>query len=153
MDHSKQLAPVAMTEANAIAALRDIVMHEVDMAVRWGDMDAYNHVNNTIYFRYMEQCRLEWFAKLGFKTVDEDIVPILVEANCRFIRAVTHPSMVRVTIRVTDIGPKIVETTHDIFVGDVLYASGICKLLWMSRSANKGVALPDAVRARLLVAA
>ncbi len=145
MDHSKQLAPVT--------ALRDIVMHEVDMAVRWSDMDAYNHVNNTLYFRYMEQCRLEWFAKLGFKTVDEDIVPILVEANCRFIRAVTHPATVRVTIRVTDIGPKIVETTHDIFVGDKLYATGICKLLWMSRSANKGVALPDAVRARLLVEA
>ncbi len=153
MDHSKQLAPIAAAQANAIANLRDIVMHEVDMAVRWGDMDAYNHVNNTVYFRYMEQCRLEWFAKLGFKTVDEDIVPILVEANCRFIRAVTHPSTVRVTIRVTDIGPKIVETTHDIFVADVLYASGICKLLWMSRSANKGVGLPDAVLARLLLSA
>ena len=153
MDHSKPLAPVAIPEANAIAALRDIVMHEVDMAVRWGDMDAYNHVNNTVYFRYMEQCRLEWFAKLGFKTVDEDIVPILVDANCRFIRAVTHPSTVHVTIRITDIGPKIVETTHDIFVGDVLYATGICKLLWMSRSANKGVALPDVVRARLMLLA
>ena len=153
MDHSKQLAPITGTEANSIAALRDIVMHEVDMAVRWGDMDAYNHVNNTVYFRYMEQCRLEWFAKLGFKTVDEDIVPILVEANCKFIRAVTHPSTVRVTIRVTDIGPKIVETTHDIFIGDVLYAIGVCKLLWMSRSANKGVALPDDVRARLLLSA
>lgn len=153
MDHSKQVAPFAMTQANSIAALREVVMHEVDMAVRWGDMDAYNHVNNTVYFRYMEQCRLEWFAKLGFKTVDEDVVPILVEANCRFIRAVTHPSTVRVTIRVTDIGPKIVETTHDIFVGSVLYATGICKLLWMSRSANKGVALPDAVRARLMLAA
>ena len=153
MDHSKQLALAATTETSAIAALRDIVMHEVDMAVRWGDMDAYNHVNNTVYFRYMEQCRLEWFAKLGFKTADEDIVQILVEAHCRFIRAVTHPSTVRVTIRVTDVGPKIVETTHDIFVGDELYATGICKLLWMSRSANKGVALPAAVRARLLVQA
>lgn len=152
MDSSKQLAPLVVADGRAIAALRNIVMHEVDMAVRWGDMDAYNHVNNTVYFRFMEQCRLEWFAKLGFKTVDEDVVPILVEANCRFIRAVTHPATVRVTIRVTDIGPKIVETMHDIFVGEVLYATGICKLLWMSRSANKAVALPDAVRARLLVA-
>ena len=151
MDSSKQLAPLVVADGNAIAALRDIVMHEVDMAVRWGDMDAYNHVNNTVYFRFMEQCRLEWFAKLGFKTVDEDVVPILVEANCRFIRAVTHPATVRVTIRVNHIGPKIVETVHDIFVGDVLYATGICKLLWMSRSANKAVALPDAVRARLLL--
>jgi len=151
MDHSKQLAPLGASGANT-THLADVVMHEVEMVVRWGDMDAYNHVNNTIYFRYMEQCRLEWFAKLGFETIDVDIVPILVEANCRFIRAVTFPATVRVTIRVTDIGPKIVETVHDIFVGDVLYATGVCKLLWMSRSANKGVSLPDDVRARLLAA-
>jgi len=146
MDHSKQLAPVT----HDVAALRELVMHEVDIAVRWGDMDAYNHVNNTIYFRYMEQCRLEWFAKLGFETVNVDIVPMLVEANCRFIRAIAHPATVRVTIRVTDIGPKIVETTHDLFVAGVLHATGVCKLLWMSRSANKAVALPEQVRLRLL---
>lgn len=146
MQNSKQFS-------NAVAIvppLRDVVMHEVSVPVRWGDMDAYQHVNNTVYFRYMEQCRLEWFAKLGFETVGVDIVPILVEAHCRFIRAVTHPATVRVTIRVTDVGAKIVETTHDVFVEDDLYATGVCKLLWMSRSANKAVALPDAVRARLL---
>ena len=146
MDHCKQLV-----SASPVVALADVVMHEVDINVRWGDMDAYQHVNNTIYFRYMEQCRLEWFAKLGFEWgVAVDVVPMLVEANCRFIRAVTHPATVRVTIRVTDIGAKIVATTHDIFVGDVLHATGVCKLLWMSRSANKAVALPDVVRARLL---
>ncbi len=146
MQNSNQSA----TQLATITTIADLVMHEVNMPVRWGDMDAYQHVNNTMYFRYMEQCRLEWFAKLGFATVGVDIVPILVEANCRFIRAVTHPATVRVTIRVTGVGPKIVETTHDMFVGDDLYATGICKLLWMSRSANKGVALPDEVRARLL---
>ncbi len=26
--------------------------------VRWGDMDAMAHVNNTVYFRYMEQTRI-----------------------------------------------------------------------------------------------
>ena len=140
----------ASTQLVNIAAISDIVMHAVDMPVRWGDMDAYQHVNNTVYFRYMEQCRLEWFAKLGFATVGVDIVPMLVEANCRFIRAVTYPATVRVTVRVTGVGSKIVETTHDLFVGDELYASGVCKLLWMSRSANKAVALPEAVRARLL---
>ena len=142
MDHSKQIV--------AVAALRDVVMHEVLMPVRWGDMDAYQHVNNTVYFRYMEQCRLEWFGKLGFDTVDVDVVPVLVEANCRFLRAVTFPADVRVTLRVTDIGPKVVETVHDLFVGDALHASGVCKLLWMSRAANRAVPLPDSVRARLL---
>ena len=30
------------------------------MPIRWGDMDAMGHVNNTVYFRYMEQTRIEW---------------------------------------------------------------------------------------------
>ena len=30
------------------------------MPIRWGDMDALGHVNNTVYFRYMEQARIEW---------------------------------------------------------------------------------------------
>jgi len=145
MENSKH----SSTQLTNIVAISDIVMHAMEMPVRWGDMDAYQHVNNAVYFRYMEQCRMEWFTKLGFATVGVDIVPMLVEANCRFIRAVTYPSTVRVTIRVTGVGPKIVETTHDLFVSDELYASGVCKLLWMSRSANKGVALPDDVRARL----
>jgi hypothetical protein len=36
--------------------------------IRWGDMDAYGHVNNTIYFRYMEQARVEFLERLGFRS-------------------------------------------------------------------------------------
>ena len=71
-------------------------MHEVAMPVRWGDMDA----TSTSITRCTSAtgavlsgmvCRLA--STVGV------IVPILVEANCRFIRAVTHPATVRVTIR------------------------------------------------------
>ena len=36
--------------------------------IRWGDMDAYGHVNNTVYFRYMEQARVEYLEQLGFRS-------------------------------------------------------------------------------------
>jgi acyl-CoA thioester hydrolase len=32
----------------------------VEQAVVWGDMDSYRHVNNTVYFRYFENARLEY---------------------------------------------------------------------------------------------
>jgi acyl-CoA thioester hydrolase len=38
---------------------------EMSMPIRWGDMDAFGHVNNTVYFRYMEQARISWFEQLG----------------------------------------------------------------------------------------
>ena len=38
---------------------------ELSMPIRWGDMDAFAHVNNTVYFRYMEQVRISWFEQVG----------------------------------------------------------------------------------------
>ena len=39
---------------------------EMTIPIRWGDMDAMGHVNNTIYFRYLEIVRIEWMQSLGF---------------------------------------------------------------------------------------
>ena len=36
----------------------------VDDIVRWGDMDAFGHVNNTVYFRYFEQARIGYFEQV-----------------------------------------------------------------------------------------
>ena len=37
-----------------------ILVFELEIAIRWGDMDAMGHVNNTVYFRYFETIRIEW---------------------------------------------------------------------------------------------
>lgn len=34
--------------------------HEKRIEIRWGDMDAYHHVNNAVYATYLEECRDEW---------------------------------------------------------------------------------------------
>jgi acyl-CoA thioester hydrolase len=35
-------------------------VYEMRIPMRWGDMDAMGHVNNTLYFRYLETVRIEW---------------------------------------------------------------------------------------------
>ena len=35
-------------------------MHEIRIAIRWRDMDAYGHVNNAVYLNYLEECRDAW---------------------------------------------------------------------------------------------
>lgn len=39
----------------------------IEVAVRWSDMDAYGHVNNVEYLRYLEEARVvafrEWFGQ------------------------------------------------------------------------------------------
>ena len=33
------------------------VVNEVQMPIRWRDLDAYGHVNNAVYLTYLEECR------------------------------------------------------------------------------------------------
>ena len=61
------------------------LIYTTRMPVRWGDMDAYNHVNNTVYFRYLEQTRVEWLEQIGCRvSPDEPIGPVIINAACTF---------------------------------------------------------------------
>ncbi|MBL8406664.1 MAG: acyl-CoA thioesterase, partial [Candidatus Accumulibacter sp.] len=59
--------------------------------IRWGDMDAYGHVNNTIYFRYMEQVRVEYLEKLGFRVMPRGSAPVIINASCTFLVPLNYP--------------------------------------------------------------
>src|ERR1700723_3482018 len=58
----------------------------VELPVAWGEMDFYRHVNNTVYFRYFESARLEYFRRLGWFEYEEQtgVGPILQAASARF---------------------------------------------------------------------
>ena len=66
-------------------------VHEMVIPVRWGDMDIMGHVNNTVYFRYMESVRIEWFVKLGYDPSPKGQGPIIVNAFCNFYNRSSTP--------------------------------------------------------------
>ena len=43
------------------------LLHVCRIPLRWGDMDANGHVNNVLFFRFMEQARVEWLGKTQFQ--------------------------------------------------------------------------------------
>ncbi|MCE1178930.1 MAG: acyl-CoA thioesterase [Micrococcales bacterium] len=60
--------------------------YHVDIALRWGDMDAYNHVNNVTYLQYLEQARViafrDWFGQ-DRSILDEGILVARSEIEYR----------------------------------------------------------------------
>ena len=56
--------------------------HELVIPIRWGDMDAMGHVNNTIYFRYLEIARLHWLYEVGGPPDPAGCGPVIVNAFC-----------------------------------------------------------------------
>ncbi len=67
----------------------------IEIPVQWGDMDAAQHVNNTVYLRWMESARLELFTKLNSGKMEfAEIGPILAWQDCKYIFPVTYPDTV-----------------------------------------------------------
>lgn len=118
--------------------------------VRWGDMDAYGHVNNTVYFRFLEQARCEWLEKVGVRVrPDEAVGPVIINASCTFLIPVNYPSTVVVKMYVGEPGRSSVMTWYELFVeGDErLYAEGAAKTVWMDMRTGKSAPIPDFIRA------
>ncbi|MBT0960377.1 acyl-CoA thioesterase [Denitromonas iodatirespirans] len=131
---------------------RRVLLHTTRIPVRWGDMDAYAHVNNTIYFRYCEQARVEWLEQGGYMvSIDEDEGPVIINAACTFLIPVTYPATVIVRAYAGAPGRSSVMNWYEIGVegDDRIYAEGSAKVVWMNHASGKSVPLPEALRKRV----
>jgi acyl-CoA thioester hydrolase len=68
----------------------------IELPIQWGDMDAFNHVNNAMYFKYFESVRIAYFEKLGVmgKATKDNVAPILAETSCRFKYPLNFPDTI-----------------------------------------------------------
>ncbi len=127
-------------------------VHEVIVPIRWGDMDAMGHVNNTLYFRYMEVARLEWLFSVGAGTDAQGQGPVIVNAFCNFIRQLEYPGEVRVATFVANPGRSSFDSFHTMERVDqpgVVYANGGATVVWTDQRVKKAVPLPEWFRTRL----
>jgi acyl-CoA thioester hydrolase len=124
----------------------------IEMPLRWGDMDAMGHLNNVMYFRLMEEARIQWFAAFGFATMPSGQAPILAHAACDFVKAMTYPALAIVRQVVTKVGRSSVEMSLTIERKDepgVLYATGRTVIVWYDYVAGKSTPWPESIRSRL----
>ncbi|MBZ2209429.1 acyl-CoA thioesterase [Massilia soli] len=134
------------------------LVHTMRMPIRWGDMDAMGHVNNTVYFRYTEQARIAWLESIECLPNPEGEGPVIVNAHCTFIKQLKYPGEIEVTTLVGPAGRSSFETYYEIrLVGDdgqagVLHSEGGAKVVWVNFPAEKSAPLPDGLR-QLLPAA
>ena len=76
----------------------------LELPVQWGDMDAAQHVNNTVYLRWMESARIEMFKKMHEGDFQfKRIVPILAWQDCKYIFPVTYPDTVVITLDILEL--------------------------------------------------
>lgn len=117
---------------------------ETRLKVLWGDMDLLGHVNNVVYFRYLEQARVDWLSKRNnLNHGDEGFV--LIHTHCTFLKSVVYPDTVIVRTYLKNTGNSSITLEHTLTVEsdeENIYATGEAKLVWINFKKEKSRPLP-----------
>ena len=120
------------------------LVHVSRQPIRWADMDALGHVNNTVYFRYMEQARIEWLYA-HFPDGYEGTGPVIVNASCTFIVPLVYPGTVEVRMFLGDLGRSSIGSFYELWIKDTKYAEGAAKIVWIDVARGRSVPLPESI--------
>ena len=125
----------------------------VEIPVLWGDMDAFAHVNNTVYLRWFESARIAWFERVGIAGHgDGGIGPILASTHCRFVRPLVFPEVIVAEATTTRIGRSSFDMAYRITRRETgeLAAEGGGVVVMLNYATGKAHDIDDALRARML---
>jgi acyl-CoA thioester hydrolase len=123
----------------------------MDIPVQWGEMDAYDHVNNAVFFRWFESARIDYLVRCGMaRTMEENrIGAILHSTECRFRRPVVFPDTIVVGGRTSELGEDRFTMEYAVVSldQDAIVAQGSGIVVSYDYAAGAKTALPDSVRA------
>ena len=144
-DPAHPTAPMpAASPAEPSHALATIPLH-----VRWRDLDAFNHVNNSNFMTYLEEARIRWFDSLGEAWVTDATAPLLAAVQMNYKVPIPYPAKIVVELLADRIGTSSVTIGHRIVSDDgaTLFADGHVVMVWIDRATGRPTALPDQVKA------
>ncbi len=103
MDSSSQpsnLTPAISDTTRPDALANYPIIHH--QPIHWGEMDAFNHLNNVVYYRYAESARIGYLQALGM--FDGSMVTVLAQSSCQYLRPVTYPDTLLLGVRCQRLG-------------------------------------------------
>lgn len=119
------------------------------ITTRWADQDAYGHVNNVIYFSYVDTAVNSYLMEAtGLDTRELEAIGVVVEAQCKFRRELHYPGDVVVGIGVTRVGNSSITYELGIFQGDEQAPAAIAKFVhvYVDHATRKSTPIPDQIR-------
>ena len=136
---------------------RKKLVYQMTIPIRWGDMDAMNHINNTTYFRYLETCRIDWMFSIGCdfwrQGPENHEGPLIVNAFCNFYKQLEYPGEILIKMYASDPGRTTFESWASMERVDqpgVIYAAGGATTIWVDFKTQKAKTIPDWMRALVL---
>jgi acyl-CoA thioester hydrolase len=126
----------------------------IELPVLWGQMDAFQHVNNVAYFRYFESARIAYGDKVDMyrHLTEEGIGPILASTSCDFLKPLRYPDTIRIGCRASRLTQSEMEQEYAIYSLRLqrLAAVGASRIVAYDYRALKRGAFPRPLLERIL---
>lgn len=89
----------------------------IEIPVQWGEMDAFQHVNNVAYFRYFESVRIAYMNRTSLleSIAKKQIFPVLAATECRYKKALTFPDALHIGCRLGEFQDCGITQTYSIY--------------------------------------
>lgn len=132
-------------------ALGDLVL-SVRFPFHWGEMDAFGHVNNVAYFRWLETARMHYLRAIGITHPEEQngLGLLLAETTCTFFKPLHFPDTVTVRTGVDHVGNTSFRMRYEVHSETVgLAATAVSVQVMFDYKANAKTPIPASVRERI----
>jgi acyl-CoA thioester hydrolase len=108
-------------------------------------MDALGHVNNSRFFTYFEEARVQWLKDTLDAPRGGEHGPVLAAASCDFERPVHHPATLHIEVYAEPPGRTSLTTHYRARLAETeeVVATGTAVLVWVSVETGTPVPLPD----------
>lgn len=122
--------------------------------VAWGEMDAFQHVNNVSYIRYFESARIAYMEAMGMEAniKTSPVGPILGDVYCRYRRPVTYPDTLHVGTKISEINEFgfVMEYQAYSEQQNTVTTLGHCKIVMIDYRSNQKVAVEGEMLKKIL---
>ncbi|MFF4159508.1 acyl-CoA thioesterase [Streptomyces sp. NPDC001678] len=98
--------------------------HIYSCPLRWSDMDAYGHVNNAVFLRYLEEARIDLIHQLKAGAGKESFVDgsVVARHEIDYLRPLVHrPEPVTVETWVTKVGAASMTVSYEVKDAEQVY--------------------------------
>jgi acyl-CoA thioester hydrolase len=124
-------------------------LYTAAISVRWRDLDAFNHVNNSTYLTYLEEARVQWLQRLPGSWSDEHAMPVMAASTLNYRLPIEWPGEVHIQLYCARLGNSSMTVAHrivDAADSNKLYCDGHVVMVWMDPASGKSVPLPQAIK-------
>jgi acyl-CoA thioester hydrolase len=149
------MQPVCTKAARALllAGHKGLVYPKMlDMPVKWGELDALNHLNNVQFFKFFEEARIHSFtvARLPVDS-SQAFGPIIAETSCAYKAPVKYPDTLVVGVNDERLGENAWLSRYACVSAQSgrVVAEGKASIVWVNYTTGKRAPIPDDIAGRL----